>query len=66
MPKLTPGRYEMETAFLIHAARAGFEIVPVDISTIYTQDSNRVSSFDPYLDTYLVFKVIAKSILFRR
>ncbi len=66
MPGLNPGRYEMETAFLILAARAGHRIVPVTVSTIYTDAAERVSSFDPYLDTYLVFKVVAKSILFRK
>jgi glycosyltransferase involved in cell wall biosynthesis len=64
MPGLIPGRYEMETAFLIRAARAGYRIVPVTVSTIYTDAAERVSSFNPYLDTYLVFKVVAKSILF--
>jgi glycosyltransferase involved in cell wall biosynthesis len=64
LPHLRPGRYEMETAFLILAARAGHRIMPVGISTIYTDEAERVSSFDPYLDTYLVFKVVAKSILF--
>lgn len=64
MPGLNPGRYEMETAFLILAAHAGHRIVPVTISTIYTDAAERVSSFNPYLDTYLVFKVVAKSILF--
>lgn len=64
MPSLRPGRYEMETAFLILAARAGHRIAPVTVSTIYTDEAERVSSFDPYLDTYLVFKVVAKSILF--
>jgi glycosyltransferase involved in cell wall biosynthesis len=64
LPALRPGRYEMETEFLILAARAGYRIIPIEISTIYTEDSNRVSSFDPYLDTYLVFKVVARSILF--
>lgn len=66
MPRLTPGRYEMETSFLILAARAGYKIVPVEISTIYTQEAIKVSSFDPYRDTYLVFKVVAKSILLGR
>jgi glycosyltransferase involved in cell wall biosynthesis len=66
MPHLRPGRYETETAFLILVARAGRRIVPVAISTIYTDEAERVSSFDPYLDTYLVFKVVAKSILFRK
>lgn len=64
LPGLGPGRYETETAFLILAARAGHKIVPVSISTIYTDEAEQVSSFNPYLDTYLVFKVVAKSILF--
>ena len=59
-----PGRYETETSFLILAARAGRKIVPASISTIYTDEAEQVSSFDPFLDTYLVFKVVAKSILF--
>ncbi len=64
LPGLGPGRYETETAFLILAARAGRKIAPVSISTIYTAEAELVSSFNPYLDTYLVFKVVAKSILF--
>ena len=64
LPGLGPGRYETETAFLILAARAGYKMVPVSISTIYTDEAERVSSFNPYLDTYLVSKVVAKSILF--
>ncbi|MBI4833075.1 MAG: glycosyltransferase family 2 protein [Candidatus Lindowbacteria bacterium] len=63
-PHLRPGRYETETAFLILAARAGYRVVPIEISTIYTDETERVSSFNPYLDTYLVFKVVARSILF--
>jgi glycosyltransferase involved in cell wall biosynthesis len=63
LPGLGPGRYETETAFLILAARAGREIVPVTISTIYTDEAEGVSSFNPYLDTYLVVKVVARSIL---
>lgn len=64
LPGLGPGRYETETAFLILAARAGRKIVPAPISTIYTKEAEQVSSFNPYLDSYLVFKVVAKSILF--
>ncbi len=64
LPGLGPGRYETETAFLILAARAGRKMVPATISTIYTDEAEQVSSFDPFLDTYLVFKVVAKSILF--
>ena len=64
LPGLGPGRYETETAFLILAARAGRKIVPAPISTIYTEEAEQVSSFNPYLDSYLVFKVVAKSILF--
>jgi len=64
LPGLGPGRYETETAFLILAARAGRKMVPATISTIYTDEAEQVSSFDPVLDTYLVFKVVAKSILF--
>jgi glycosyltransferase involved in cell wall biosynthesis len=64
LPGLGPGRYETETAFLILAARAGRKIIPAPISTIYTDEAEQVSSFNPYLDTYLVFKVVAKSILF--
>jgi len=64
LPGLGPGRYETETAFLILAARAEHKIVPVAISTIYTDEAESVSSFDPFLDTYLIFKVVAKSILF--
>jgi glycosyltransferase involved in cell wall biosynthesis len=63
LPHLGPGRYETETAFLILAARAGRKIVAAPISTIYTEAAKQVSSFDPFLDTYLVFKVIARSIL---
>ncbi|GAB4342724.1 MAG: glycosyltransferase family 2 protein [Candidatus Abyssubacteria bacterium] len=66
LPALRPGRYELETAFLILAARMGHPIVPVEISTIYTEEASRVSSFDPFRDTYLVFKVVAKSILFKK
>jgi hypothetical protein len=66
MPRLTPGRYEMETQFLILAARAKYKIISMNISTIYTKEAISVSSFDPYLDTYRVFKVVAKSILFGR
>lgn len=64
LPGLGPGRYETETAFLILAARAGRKIVPAPISTIYTKEAEQVSSFNPYLDSYLVFKVVARSILF--
>jgi len=64
LPRLGPGRYETETAFLILAARAGHKIAAIPISTIYTDEAKRVSSFNPFLDTYLIFKVIAKSILF--
>lgn len=66
LPGLGPGRYETETAFLILAARAGHKIVAVPISTIYTDEAERVSSFNPFLDSYLIFKVIAKSILFKK
>jgi glycosyltransferase involved in cell wall biosynthesis len=64
LPGLGPGRYETETAFLILAAREGHKIEPAPISTIYTDEAEQVSSFNPYLDSYLVFKVVAKSILF--
>lgn len=64
LPNLKPGRYELETSFLILAARCGYRVVPVPVSTIYTDEAERVSSFDPFLDTYLVFKVVARSILF--
>jgi len=64
LPGLGPGRYETETAFLILAARAGHKIVAANISTIYTDEAESVSSFNPFLDSYLVFKVVAKSILF--
>ena len=66
LPGLGPGRYETETSFLILAAREGHKVAPAPISTIYTDEAEQVSSFNPYLDTYLIVKIVAKSILFKK
>jgi len=59
VPHLLAGtsRFDYETEMLIVASRAGFRIVSVPISTIY---SDEVSSIHPVRDTVRFFKLIRR------
>ncbi|MBI4313573.1 MAG: glycosyltransferase family 2 protein [Candidatus Omnitrophica bacterium] len=53
--KLTTDRYEIETEMLVKAARAGFKIVSVPITTIYQNERSRIH---PIADALRFFRFI--------
>lgn len=57
-------RFEYETNVLIDAKRNGILFKEVKIDTIYLEDSNKNSHFNPIIDSYKVYRVFYKEIIF--
>jgi glycosyltransferase involved in cell wall biosynthesis len=53
--ELESRRYDMESEILIRAARQGYSIASVPISTIYHDEE---SSIHPFVDTYRFFRLV--------
>ena len=53
--KLESRRYDMESEILIRAARQGYRIASVPISTIYHDEE---SSINPFVDTFRFFRLV--------
>jgi hypothetical protein len=53
--KLESRRYDMESEILIRAARQGYSIASVPISTIYHDEE---SSINPFVDTLRFFRLV--------
>lgn len=51
-------RFEYELNVLINLIKLNEEIKEVDIKTVYLEDSNKHSHFDPIKDSYRVYKVL--------
>jgi glycosyltransferase involved in cell wall biosynthesis len=56
--RLESRRYDMESEILIRAARQGYRIASVPISTIYHDE---VSSINPFVDTGRFFRLVWRS-----
>ena len=53
-PKLSGGRFEMETEVLIYTSWAGWRIAAVPIAAIYEEGSSRASRYRPIRDSYRI------------
>ena len=51
-------RFEYEINALIDLVLAKEEIIEVDIETVYLENSNKHSHFNPFKDSYRIYKVI--------
>ncbi|MEW6489601.1 MAG: glycosyltransferase family 2 protein [Thermodesulfobacteriota bacterium] len=60
LPRLTPGRYETEMELLLYAARNGFRLAAEPVRTIYSDESRRLSHFEPCADTLRVVGSMAR------
>lgn len=52
--RLGCSRYAYEAEILVKAAWAGAEIIPLEVPTIYTEESTRNSRYRPFRDTALI------------
>ena len=60
MTEVEGNRYEYEMKVLIACSRAGIEMIPVPIETIY-ENNNEGSHFHPFRDSWRIYKVILGS-----
>jgi UDP-N-acetylglucosamine---dolichyl-phosphate N-acetylglucosaminyltransferase len=42
---ITPGRYELESEFIVRAARLGFRVAEVEIPTVYGEEKSQIRTF---------------------
>ncbi len=61
--RLESERYDLESEILIKAARAGFRIVSVPVSTVYSDEE---SSIHPIADTVRFFRLVRRARRWRR
>jgi glycosyltransferase involved in cell wall biosynthesis len=60
---LKTSNYEIESEMLIKAARAGFRIESVPISTVYSGEKSKIN---PFVDTLRFIKYVIKELITRR
>lgn len=53
-------RFEYEINALIDLVKAYEKILQIDIKTVYLQDSNKKSHFNPFKDSYRIYKIMFK------
>ena len=53
-------RFEYEINALIDLVKSYEKILQIDIKTVYLQDSNRKSHFNPLKDSYRIYKIMFK------
>jgi glycosyltransferase involved in cell wall biosynthesis len=56
----TGARYDFETEILLRAARAGLEIVGTPARVYYPPAAERISHFDPWLDTLRIIGTVLR------
>jgi len=60
--KLSTSKFEIESEMLIKAARKGFKIKEIPISTVYLADSTKKSKINPFVDTLRFFRFVFKNL----
>lgn len=53
-------RFEYEINALIDLVKSYEKILQIDIKTVYLQDSNKHSHFNPFKDSYRIYKIMFK------
>lgn len=53
-------RFEYEINALIDLVKSYEKILQIDIKTVYLQDSNKQSHFNPFKDSYKIYKIMFK------
>ena len=61
--KLSTSNFEIESEVIIRAARKGFKITEIPISTVYLEDSTKKSKIHPVVDTLRFFRFVLKNLL---
>jgi len=58
--KSSGDRFEYELNALIDLVKANEKILQIDIKTIYLENSNKNSHFNPFKDSYRIYKIMFK------
>jgi glycosyltransferase involved in cell wall biosynthesis len=61
--ELSTSKFEIESEVIIKAARKGFKIKEIPISTVYLADSTKKSKIHPLIDTLRFFRLVIKNLL---
>ena len=61
--ELESSRYDLESEILIKAGRLGYRVDSVAVTTVY---HDQVSSIHPFVDTYRFFRLVFRSLRWRR
>ena len=51
-------RFEYEINALIDLVKANEKILQIDITTVYLENSNKNSHFNPFVDSYRIYKIL--------
>ena len=54
----TGDRFEYEINALIDLVKAKVKILQIDIKTVYLENSNKNSHFNPFVDSYRIYKIM--------
>lgn len=60
--ELSTSNFEIESEVIIKAARKGFKIKEIPISTVYLVDSTKKSKINPFVDTLRFFRFVLKNL----
>jgi glycosyltransferase involved in cell wall biosynthesis len=60
--ELSTSNFEIESEVIIKAARKGFKIKEIPISTVYLADSTKRSKINPFVDTWRFFRFVFKNL----
>lgn len=60
--ELSSSNFEIESEVIIKAARKGFKIKEIPISTVYLADSTKRSKINPFIDTFRFFRFVFKNL----
>ncbi|MBU1767117.1 MAG: glycosyltransferase family 2 protein [Candidatus Omnitrophica bacterium] len=60
--ELSTSNFEIESEVIIKAARKGFKIKEIPISTVYLAESTKRSKINPFIDTLRFFRFVLKNL----
>jgi hypothetical protein len=60
--ELSTSKFEIESEVIIKAARKGFKIKEIPISTVYLTDSTKRSKIHPLVDTLRFFRFVIRNL----
>ncbi|MFH1741817.1 MAG: glycosyltransferase family 2 protein [bacterium] len=61
-PRLSGGKFELETSMLILADRLGLHITECPITTVYTKSASRSSSWRAFRDSRRIYRAVKKTL----